>query len=87
MEIQTIAAIYLSGALATFAFLLYAGRSGFKRRVLQAVVSLAWPAYWVTIQGPRASLIIVLRPISAGLLLVLLLLLLPLVFLERRGLI
>ena len=86
MTWQTIAVLYALGALLTLAYLLNAGRRGFRRRAVQVLVSLGWPVYWIGIQGPRATLIIASQFVVFLLLSCFLLALLPFAALERRNL-
>ena len=51
----------------TFAFLLAVGRKGLSRRALQFACALAWPAYWLAIQGPRRSLVMGAKVLSFAL--------------------
>ncbi|HEY8566620.1 MAG TPA: hypothetical protein VIL65_14045 [Beijerinckiaceae bacterium] len=51
-------------AALTFAFLLAVGRKGLSRRALQFGGALAWPAYWLAIQGPRRSLVMGAKVLS-----------------------
>ena len=45
----TLALFYCCGVFATYGFLLRNGRSGWKRRLLQAIAALFWPGYWLIV--------------------------------------
>lgn len=80
----TVSAIYISGFIATFFYLLHVGRTGLSRRALQLGAALAWPLYWFAIQGPRVTLSVTLKILSFLVLLIVLALLLPFSLMERK---
>jgi hypothetical protein len=53
--------IYAALAAGTFLFLLKVGRRGPRRRAIQLVVALFWPAYWPLIQGPRVTAVMAIK--------------------------
>ena len=79
-------AFYALVAAATLLSIWPVGRSGLERRSLQVAAAIGWPAYWLVFKRPRdiavaAANLILFVVLGTGLVL-----LLPFLLLERRGL-
>ena len=85
--IVILALLYAGGFVFTLLYLMQAGRSGLKRRLMQTAAAIGWPAYWLAFHGLKGSATMLLRVVSFVALGCMLVVLVPLVICERRHLI